>query len=90
MGTNSRQIVFLEAQDTKGKKKNGFNGTESVDPWEAPYQITSDTNYSSLITTAGTNGAQKVRKNYAVWTDPSKQTWFTVRVPPDRRYVESW
>lgn len=90
MGTNDRQIVFLEVQDTKGNHRHGFDGSAFVDPWGAPYQITWDKNYSSHVTTAGTNGAEVVRKNYAVWSDPSKQMWSTNRIPPDRRYVESW
>lgn len=89
MGTNARQIVFLEVQDTKGKRKPGLTNEAFQDPWGAPYQIAYDTNYTSDIRNAGTNGSEKVRKNYAVWTDPSKQRWFT-NVKPLQRYIESW
>lgn len=89
MGTNARQIVFLEVQDTKGNRKPGLTNGAFQDPWGAPYQIAYDTKYSSDIQNAGTNGDQTVRKNYAVWTDPSKQRWYLTK-DPKQRYVESW
>jgi len=89
MGTNSRGIVFLEVQDVGQKKKPGYSGGVFQDPWGGVYQITCDTNYRSDIKTAGTNGSTAVRRNYAVWTDPSKQKWYT-NFSADKRYVESW
>jgi len=89
MGSNARGIVFLEVQDTKGKRKNGFSNGAFLDPWGGAYQISYDTNYSSDIQNAGTNGATKVRKNFAVWTDPSKSQW-NQNQKPEQRYVESW
>ncbi len=89
MGENPRRIVFLEVQDTLGKRKNGYTNESFQDPWGGVYQIAYDTSYSSDIKNAGTNGATKVRRNYAVWTDPSKQQWNT-KLKPDQRYVESW
>lgn len=89
MGTNARGIVFLEVQDTRGKRKSGYTNGSFIDPWGGTYQITYDKTYSSDIRDAGTNGSTRVRKNYAVWSDPSKQVWNT-RVKPDQRYVESW
>lgn len=89
MGTNSRGIVFLEVQDTRGKRKSGFTNEAFQDPWGGIYQIAYDTNYSSDVRNAGTNGTTKVRKNYAIWTDPDKSQWNT-GLKEDQRYVESW
>ncbi|MBE2204822.1 MAG: prepilin-type N-terminal cleavage/methylation domain-containing protein [Chthoniobacterales bacterium] len=89
MGSNNRQIVFLEVQDIKDKRRNGFDGEAFVDPWGGRYQFAYDPNYSSSITTAGISRGESVRKNYAVWTDPSKQKWNT-NSKPDGRYVQSW
>lgn len=89
MGDNPRQIIFLEVQDTKGRRKNGLFDGAFLDPWGAPYQIAYDKNYSSAVTTAGTNRSESVRKNYAVWTDPDLQIWHT-HFSASQRYVESW
>lgn len=90
MGANPRSIVFIEVQDVKDKRgKSGFDGDAFIDPWGGAYQITFDRGESSLVTDAGTNRSTRVRKNVAVWTDPSRQP-NTYGLPPDRRYVESW
>lgn len=89
MGDNPRKITFIEVQNFKEKMKGGYDGTSYLDPWGGPYQIISDPSYSSSITNAGTNGKTEVRRNYAVWTDPTKQAWKT-NSKPSRRYVESW
>ncbi len=89
MGTNARRIVFLEVQDTRGKRKSGFTNEAFQDPWGGVYQIAYDPNYGSDIQNAGTNGSIRVRKNYAVWTDPSKSQW-NKNLKADQRYVETW
>ncbi|GAT31562.1 prepilin-type N-terminal cleavage/methylation domain-containing protein [Terrimicrobium sacchariphilum] len=90
MGTNARRIIFIEVPYYKSGK-GGYTNGAFLDPWGGPYQIAYDTNYSSDIQNAGTNGKAKVRSMYAVWTDPSKQDpKKTNNIPPDRRYVESW
>jgi len=94
MGSNARRIVFLEVPDTRGKRKPGFTNVggngKFIDPWGGAYQIAYDTTYMSDIRDAGTNRNLRVRSGVAVWTDPSKQQWYTNNVPADRRYAESW
>lgn len=87
-GMNRKRIVFLEVSDAKPRKSGYTNGT-FVDPWHGAYQFAFDSNYHSAITNAGTNKSA-LRKNYAVWTDWTKQDEKLRPRIRSQSYVESW
>ena len=70
-GSNSRAIVFLEAQAWK-KGKGGTNGSGYCDPWDSskPYAIALDTDYDnkvSVSTNGGASGSYSIMKKVGVW-----------------------
>jgi len=70
-GTNSRGIVFLEAQAWK-KGKGGTNSVGYCDPWDSTkaYSIALDADYDNKVdvsTNGGASGTYPVMKKVGVW-----------------------
>jgi len=72
MGTNSRQIIFLEVSDAKGKK-SGITNNVFVDPWGNAYKYVIDPNYLSQVAGTPAIFGTAPRKNVAVWQQTNKK-----------------
>lgn len=94
MGTNARQITFLEVNTYK-RGKSGISGGNFVDPWKQEYQVMVDYGYDNRL--SGVPGAPSpLVKSVAVWSSgaPKKGTekggsGYEVNTDTNK-YTKSW